>query len=70
MTLAESAGTATQSRGRRAPAASGARTILFGIASPILPSLESQWPSWLSPSAEWKPNAGHRSGATLNRRSL
>lgn len=42
--------------------------ILFGIASPIIPALEHQWPSWLAPiGGGWKSNAS-RSGSS--RRSV
>ncbi len=67
--LADSNGTGPLPRNRRTAPRSSAGTILFGIASPILPALENQWPSWLAPSATWKPITGSRSGG-IHRRSL
>jgi hypothetical protein len=57
-------------RSRRPTAAHGGPPgILFGMASPIVPALESQWPSWLAPlGGAWKP-AHPRSGG-VPRRSL
>ena len=63
MILAEPVALDSLPRSRRGPyvGVTGGR-ILIGIASPIIPALENQWPSWLAPiGGGWKP-AAPRSG--------
>ena len=54
--LAETVRLEAAPRSRRpAPPAPTPGGILFGIASPALPALEAQWPSWLTPiGGGWK----------------
>ena len=68
--LKETASLAPTPRSRRSsPPGVAPGGILFGIASPILPALEHQWPSWLAPiGSGWKP--AHARSAGSNRRSL
>ncbi len=44
-------------------------TILFGLASPVLPALQNQWPSWLAPATDGWRSTQARSGATSRRSS-
>ena len=60
---------ATPRSRRPAPAGAAPGGILFGIASPMIPALENQWPSWLAPiGGGWKP--AHPRGGAVTRRSL
>ncbi|MCI4335643.1 MAG: hypothetical protein L3K17_00375 [Thermoplasmata archaeon] len=57
--LAETVRLEAAPRSRRpSPSAPSPGGILFGMASPALPALENQWPSWLTPlGGGWKPSS-------------
>jgi len=52
---------------RRAVAASSPGGILFGMAAPALPGLDTNWPTWLAPMAGQYRSAARR--FTSSRRS-
>ncbi|HZY92462.1 MAG TPA: hypothetical protein VFG07_06800 [Thermoplasmata archaeon] len=68
--LTESATLDAAPRSRRpTPPGAAPGGFLFGIASPIIPALENQWPSWLAPiGGGWKPE--HPRSGSIPRRSL